>query len=65
MTKILNRDELVEDYVTRIIDEMDTGALGQWVFDKMRETIEEYTDEQLLTEIQDYYPDLLEEHNHA
>lgn len=56
-----NRDEVLDEFVERIVDGMDLGTLMTYAIDKMRESYDEVSDEDLTKEIADFYPDLLEE----
>ena len=60
MTPITNRDQLVQDYVDRLIDNMNTKDLVRIVSEQLEENLRSYSDEELITEIEDYYPELLE-----
>lgn len=57
----MNRVQLQRDYVDRMIDGMDISDLCMIVADYMHNNLEDYTDEQLVAEVKDYYPDLLDE----
>ena len=56
----MNRDQLQNDYIESIIDGMDHKDLWQFVYDTMEQNLETYSDEELVTEVKDYYPHLLE-----
>ena len=56
-----NRDSLISDYVDRVLDNMSTKDLMRIVGDQMEENLKSYTEEELLTEIREYYPELLGE----
>ena len=58
--KNIDRDQLVEDYVQQMIESMDYKTMERFVYDTMVENLTDYTDEELLTEVTDYYPELLE-----
>jgi hypothetical protein len=58
--KNIDRDQLVEDYVQQMIEGMDYKTMERFVYDTMVENLTDYTDEELLTEVTDYYPELLE-----
>ena len=58
--KIINRDELQEAYIESIIDGMDHKSMYQFVYDTIEQNLETYSDEELVTEVKDYYPELLE-----
>ena len=57
----MNRDQLIQDYIDRILDNMSTKDLLRIVGEQMEENLTSYTDEELISEVSDYYPDLLEE----
>jgi len=54
------RQKLQDAYIERIIDGLDWGDLWQYAYDKLSEELDEYTDEQLASDVKDIYPDLLE-----
>ena len=56
----MNRTELVEAYIDRVLDNMSTKDLIRIVGDQLEENLSSYTDEELISEIEDYYPELLE-----
>ena len=56
----MNRDQLQNDYIETIIDGMDHKDMWQFVYDMMEQNFETYSDEELVTEVKDYYPHLLE-----
>ena len=56
----MNRDQLQHDYIESIIDGMDHKDMWQFVYDMMEQNLEKYSDEELVTEVKDYYPHLLE-----
>ena len=58
--KKMNRDQLQNDYIESIIDGMDHKTMYQFVYDTMEQNLETYSDEELVTEVKDYYPELLE-----
>ena len=59
--KNIDRDQLVENYVQQMIEGMDYKTMERFVYDTMVENLTDYTDEELLTEVTDYYPELLED----
>jgi len=61
MTLNMNREALVEAYIDRLLDNMSTKDLMRIVGDQMEENLQNYTDEELISEVSDYYPDLLED----
>ena len=58
---IIDRDELQEAYVKSILDGMDWKTMEQFVYDSLNNNLDDYTVEELITEVEDYYPELLEE----
>ena len=58
---IIDRDALQEAYIERIIDGMDHKCLWQYVYDSLEGNFDDYTLQELITEVEDYYPDLLED----
>jgi len=63
MTKenIIDRDKLQSVYVNSIVDGMDWKTMERYVHDNLNESLDDYTLEELITEVEDYYPELLEE----
>ena len=61
MEKRSKREVVQDDYISRIIDGMSMAELCQYMFDKLSEELDELSDEQLLEQVSEYYPDLLEE----
>ena len=58
--KNIDRDQLVENYIQQIIEGMDIKSMERFVYDTLVENLTDYTDEELLTEVTNYYPELLE-----
>ena len=58
------REQLVRDYVDNVLDNMSTKDLMRIVGEQLEENLASYTDEELISEIQDYYPELLNWHSH-
>ena len=59
------RNELLSDYVDRIIDNMSTKDLCRIVGDQLEENMQWYSDDELLTEIADHYSELLTDEESA
>jgi len=57
----LNRDSLIQDYASLIIDSMDMDTLVSFAYDSLVTNLESYTDEDLINEVKEYNPELLEE----
>ena len=58
--KIIDRDSLQEAYVKSILDGMDWKTMEQFVYDSLNNNLDDYTVDELITEVEDYYPELLE-----
>jgi RNase P/RNase MRP subunit POP5 len=57
----MNREELTQAYIDRVIDNMNTKDLVRIVWEQLEENLGSYSDEELITEVEEYYPDLLED----
>ena len=60
MSNTFDREALVEAYVDRLLDNMSTKDLLRIVGEQMEENLTSYTDEELISEVESYYPDLLD-----
>ena len=60
---IINRDDLQENLIQQILDDMDLDGLMQLAYDYMDESYGKYSDEELMEEVKEYYPNILEESN--
>ena len=58
---IVDRDELQSAYVDRVIDGMDIKTMAQIISDQLHETFDNYSVNELINEVEEYYPDLLED----
>jgi len=56
-----NREKLIEDYAQQMLDSMDMKTMECFVYDTLVANLNEYNDEELITEVTDYYPELLED----
>ena len=57
----MNRKELQETYISELIDSMDLKTMYQFVYDTLDESLSKYSEAELITEVEDYYPELLED----
>ena len=57
----MNRQELLDAYIDRILDNMSTKDLMRIVGDQIEENLSGYSVEELIAEVEEYYPELLEE----
>ena len=57
----MNRQELQQELINNVIDGMDFKTMWSVLDDYMHESYSKYTDEELMEEVREYYPELLEE----
>ena len=57
----MNRTDLQEAYIHQLIDGMDFKTMEQFVYETLDESLGKYSEAELITEVEDYYPELLEE----
>jgi hypothetical protein len=55
------RDQLIDNYAWTIVDGMDIKALCQLAAEQIAAGMENYSDEEVIAEVKDYYPHLLED----
>ena len=60
---IIDRDNLQDAYINEIIDGMDLKDLMRIVYDNLEQNLEQYSVDELIQEVEEYYPHLLEESN--
>lgn len=63
MTKanIIDRDELQDNLIHRMVDDMDLKTMEAIIIDYMSASYDTYSVDELITEVEEYYPDLLED----
>ena len=59
----MNRSELQQQLVNEMIDGMDHKTMWEILDSYMMESYDKYTDEELMEEVKEYYPHILEESN--
>lgn len=57
----MNRESLISDYVDRILDNTSIKDLRCIVGDQLEENFSNYSDEDLIAEVREYYPELLDD----
>ena len=57
----MNRQQLLETYIEEIIDGMDHKTMYQYVYDNLYDHLNNYGEEELKNEVEEYYPHILEE----
>ena len=60
MDNIIDRDKLQDAYINEIIDGMDIKDLMRIVYDNIEQNLDQYSVDELIEEVQEYYPHLLE-----
>ena len=61
MDKIIDRDQLEEAMIQQILDDMDIKTMMAILYDNMSESYDKYSVDELIAEVEEYYPHLLEE----
>jgi hypothetical protein len=56
-----NRDSLIADYAQQILDGMDMKTMECFVYDTLRDNLTSYSDQELIDEVTEYNPELLED----
>ena len=59
--KIIDRDELQDAMIQQILDDMDIKTMMAILYDNMSESYDKYSTDELIAEVEEYYPHLLEE----
>ena len=57
----MNRQELQEQLIDSVIEGMDFKTMWSVLYDFMDQSYDKYSDEELMAEVKEYYPELLEE----
>ena len=57
----MNRSELQDNMIQQILDDMDIKTMMAILYDNMSESYDKYSDNELIEEVKEYYPHLLEE----
>ena len=58
---IVDRDELQASLIHQLIDDMDTKTMMSMLYDYIDESYDKYSVDELIEEVQEYYPHLLEQ----
>ena len=61
MSVTFNRSLLISSYVDQVLDQMSLKDLLRIVGDQLEENLSSYSDEELLSEISDHYPELIKD----
>ena len=57
----MNRSELQDNMIQQILDDMDIKTMMAILYDNMSESYDKYSVDELIAEVEEYYPHLLEE----
>lgn len=55
-----DRDSLIADYASLIVEGMDMDTLVSFAYDTLVDNLMSYSDEELIAEVTEYNPELLE-----
>ena len=58
---IIDRDALQANYINRVLDDMDIKDMMAILYDYMDVEFDKYSVDELIEEVEEYYPHLLEE----
>ena len=58
---IIDRDELQNAMIQQILDDMDIKTMMAILYDNMSESYDKYSVDELIAEVEEYYPQLLED----
>ena len=59
--QIIARDQLQDSMIQQILDDMDIKTMMAILYDQMDENFDKYSVDELIAEVEEYYPHLLEE----
>ncbi len=57
----MNRSELQDQLIQQILDDMDIKTMMAILYDNMSESYDKYSVEELIAEVEEYYPHILED----
>ena len=57
---IVDRDELQASLINQILDDMDIKTMMSMLYDYIDESYDKYSVDELIEEVQEYYPHLME-----
>ena len=60
MENVVDRDTLQRDLINSVIDDMDFKTMWSMLYDYMDQSFDKYSEEELITKVKKYYPELLE-----
>ena len=60
---IVNRDQLQAAYINRVLDDMDIKDMMAILYDYMDVEFDKYTVDELIEQVEEYYPDLIDDND--
>ena len=57
----MNRSELQDQLIQQILDDMDIKTMMAMLYDMMDESYDNYSEKELIAEVKEYYPHILED----
>ena len=57
---VIDRDELQSNLINQVLDDMDLKTMYACLYDYMSVSYDKYSVDELIEEVEEYYPDLLE-----
>ena len=60
MDNIIDRDQLQTNMINEILDDMDLETMMAILYDAMNESYDKYSVDELIAEVEEHYPHLLE-----
>jgi len=57
----MNRNELQDQLIQQILDDMDLKTMTQLCYDYLDESYDKYSEKELIAEVEEYYPHILED----
>ena len=58
---IIDRDALQDDLIQQVLDDMDIKTMMAMLYDMMDDSYDKYSVDELIEEVKEYYPHLLEQ----
>lgn len=59
----MNRSELQNELIQQMLDDMDIKTMMALLYDMLDESYDKYSEKELIAEVEEYYPHILEESN--
>ena len=60
---IVDRDQLQAAYINRVLDDMDIKDMMVILYDYMDVEFDKYTVDELIEQVEEYYPDLIDDND--